>query len=337
MQQYNIQHGHSTHLILFFAGWGMDRNLLPIGDSPLSVTDLDPKLDAGLDTDLNTSLDANLNTNLGADLNTSLDADLMICYDYRSLDFDFTQLQSYRSITVVAWSMGVRMADIVLSRVTDLPITQRIAINGTPYPIDEERGIAPVIFNGTLNGLNEQSLLKFYRRMCGSAKAYQQFLPHAAQRSVDDLKEELAAIARHDHEASLQEKTTFDHVRNRACNDVRDNVRDNVRNDVCNNIQNNLSDSTCNSACNDACNDAYYNLSDSTCDKSSDNICDKPHDKIHDKTWDRVIIGQRDQIFTPDAQTRAWERTAAIIEYREVAHYDPELFTEWFHPSILSL
>lgn len=281
MQQYNIQHGHSTHLILFFAGWGMDRNLLSIGDSPLSVNDLDPKLDA--------------------DLNTGLGADLMICYDYRSLDFDFTQLQSYRSITVVAWSMGVRMADIVLSRATDLPITQRIAINGTPYPIDEERGIAPVIFNGTLNGLNEQSLLKFYRRMCGSAKAYQQFLPHAAQRSVDDLKEELAAIARHDHEASLQEKTTFDRVRNRACNN------------------------------------AYDNLSDSTCDKSSDNICDKPHDKIHDKTWDRVIIGQRDQIFTPDAQTRAWEGTAAIIEYREVAHYDPELFTEWFHPSILPL
>ncbi|MFV0546672.1 MAG: pimeloyl-ACP methyl esterase BioG family protein [Bacteroides sp.] len=317
MQQYNIQHGHSTHLILFFAGWGMDRNLLSIGDNPLSVTDLDPKLDA------------DLNTGLGADLNTSLDADLMICYDYRSLDFDFTQLQSYRSITVVAWSMGVRMADIVLSRVTDLPITQRIAINGTPYPIDEERGIAPIIFNGTLNGLNEQSLLKFYRRMCGSAKAYQQFLPHAAQRSVDDLKEELAAIARHDHEASLQEKTIFDRVRNRACNNVRDNV--------CNNIQNNVSDSTCNSAYDNACNNAYDNLSDSTCDKSSDNICDKPHDKIHDKTWDRVIIGQRDQIFTPDAQTRAWEGTAAILEYREVAHYDPELFTEWFHPSILPL
>lgn len=277
MQQYNIQHGHSTHLILFFAGWGMDRNLLSIEDSPLSVTDLD----------------------------TSLDADFMICYDYRSLDFDFTQLQSYRSITVVAWSMGVRMADIVLSGVTDLPITQRIAINGTPYPIDEERGIAPVIFNGTLNGLNEQSLLKFYRRMCGSAKAYQQFLPHAAQRSVDDLKEELAAIARHDHEASLQENTIFDRVRNKACDDVRDNVR----NDVCNNIQNNVSDST----------------------------CDKPHDKNHDKTWDRVIIGQRDQIFTPDAQTRAWEGTAAILEYREVAHYDPKLFTEWFHSSILAL
>lgn len=277
MQQYNIQHGHSTHLILFFAGWGMDRNLLSIEDSPLSVTDLD----------------------------TSLDADFMICYDYRSLDFDFTQLQSYRSITVVAWSMGVRMADIVLSGVTDLPITQRIAINGTPYPIDEERGIAPVIFNGTLNGLNEQSLLKFYRRMCGSAKAYQQFLPHAAQRSVDDLKEELAAIARHDHEASLQENTIFDRVRNKACDDVRDNVR----NDVCNNIQNNVSDST----------------------------CDKPHDKPHDKTWDRVIIGQRDQIFTPDAQTRAWEGTAAILEYREVAHYDPKLFTEWFHSSILAL
>ena len=34
-------------------------------------------------------------------------SDLLVCYDYRSLDFDFTLLQGYQEIRLIAWSMGV--------------------------------------------------------------------------------------------------------------------------------------------------------------------------------------------------------------------------------------
>lgn len=76
------------------------------------------------------------------------------------------------------------------------PLKQSIAINGTPFPIDDMRGIPPAIFEGTLNNLNEATLQKFRRRMCGSGSAFQAFLEIAPQRPVEELKEELAAIGR---------------------------------------------------------------------------------------------------------------------------------------------
>ena len=78
--------------LLFFAGWGMDE----------------------------TPFMHNLPPN----------KDLIICYDYRSLDFDSTLLSTYDGIYVVAWSMGVWAASQVLPD-SNLPLKQSIAINGT--------------------------------------------------------------------------------------------------------------------------------------------------------------------------------------------------------------
>lgn len=122
------------------------------------------------------------------------DSDFMICYDYRTLDFDTSPLAGYTVIDVVAWSMGVWAASQVLSKVS-LPIRRRIAINGSPFPIDEKRGIPPAIFMGTLEGLNEASLRKFQRRMCADGNVFARFQLTAPERSIEELKEELAAVA----------------------------------------------------------------------------------------------------------------------------------------------
>ena len=132
MKQTFIIRNNEKHLLLFFAGWGMDetpfRHIHPA------------------------------------------ECDWMICYDYRSLEFDTTLIQAYSKIT------------------------QSTAINGTLYPIHETEGITPSVFEGTLQGLNEQTLLKFQRRMCGSAADYKVFQTMAPKRPVEELKEELAAI-----------------------------------------------------------------------------------------------------------------------------------------------
>ena len=122
------------------------------------------------------------------------DKDWLICYDYRSLEFDAIILQEYSEITLIAWSMGVWAASQIMKQYPSLPLSQSIAINGTPYPIHETKGITPAIFEGTLQGLNEQSLQKFQRRMCGSTAGYKTFQTVAPQRSIEELKEELAAI-----------------------------------------------------------------------------------------------------------------------------------------------
>lgn len=158
MKQIFIHQQHSPRLVIFFAGWGMD-------ETPFQSIET-----AG--------------------------SDLLICYDYRTLDFDASLCTGYEEVTVVAWSMGVWVAMQTLHK-EKLPIAQSIAINGTPYPIDDSRGIAQTVFEGTRQGLNEESLRKFQRRMCGSATACQEFLTIAPQRSAEELKEELSAIEQH--------------------------------------------------------------------------------------------------------------------------------------------
>lgn len=156
MKQHFIIKNNQKHLLLFFAGWGMDET---------PFLQIHPT-----------------------------DRDWMICYDYRSLEFDAGILQEYSEISLIAWSMGVWAASQIMKQYPALPLSQSIAINGTPYPIHETKGIAPAIFEGTLQGLNDQSLQKFQRRMCGSIADHKVFQTVAPQRTVEELKEELAAI-----------------------------------------------------------------------------------------------------------------------------------------------
>lgn len=143
--------------MLFFAGWGMDER---------------PFLDY-----------------------RSADRDLLVCYDYRSLHFDFSVLEGYEDIRVVGWSMGVWAASQVLGR-SRFPIAESVAVNGTMTPVDDSRGIPTAIYEGTLKGLNDATLRKFFRRMCGSAPLLEGFLARSPGRPTDELKEELLLIAR---------------------------------------------------------------------------------------------------------------------------------------------
>ena len=144
MKQHFIIKNNQKHLLLFFAGWGMD-------ETPFLT--IHPT-----------------------------DKDWMICYDYRSLAFDTDLLETYSQITLIAWSMGVWAASQIMKQYPHLPVSQSIAINGTLYPIHETKGIAHSIFDGTLQGLNEQTLQKFQRRMCGSIADYKTFQTISPQR-----------------------------------------------------------------------------------------------------------------------------------------------------------
>jgi hypothetical protein len=153
-----INDGGGRPLLLFFAGWGMDEH--PFLEY----------LPAGMDC--------------------------VVCYDYSSLAFDASVLESCGRIRVVAWSMGVWAASRVLSGLTLPAATERIAINGTPWPVDDERGIAAAIFRGTLANLNETTLQKFRRRMCGSDETLRRFMEHAPRRTLEDIGGELEQIGR---------------------------------------------------------------------------------------------------------------------------------------------
>lgn len=119
--------------------------------------------------------------------------DILVVWDYRSLQLDWSCTAGYDEICVVAWSLGVYAA-----AATSAPIaartTLRLAVNGTLHPVDSRLGIPPQIFRGTLEGLDERNLAKFYRRVAGSAQAYRRFAAALPQRDIEELREELSAF-----------------------------------------------------------------------------------------------------------------------------------------------
>lgn len=171
MKQLYLIHEHHPRLLLFFAGWGADE------------TPFRHYHPAG--------------------------SDYMICYDYRSLQFDPSLLDNYREIHVVGWSMGVWAAARVVPPLA-LPIGRTIALNGTPYQMDDRRGIPEAIFRGTLEGLNGVSLHKFLRRMCSDTAAFRRFLEVSPHRPLEELREELAAtLQREEAQQPLPDPSFF--------------------------------------------------------------------------------------------------------------------------------
>ena len=165
-QQFLIRENHPC-LLIFFAGWGMDEH--PFRDY------------------------------------RPVGCDWMICYDYRSTEFDFSLVSGYESVRLVAWSMGVWAASQVFAASPGF-IGRSVAVNGTIYPVNGEKGILPDIFYGTLNGLNEQTLGRFYRRMCGCAAELGSFRMKAPRRSLEELRDELEAVG---EQAALRPVSPF--------------------------------------------------------------------------------------------------------------------------------
>lgn len=115
--------------------------------------------------------------------------DTLIVWDYTDLSTPLPLDE--RPVEVIAWSMGVWAA---MQTFPKTQVASATAVNGTPWPIDDTRGIPAAIFDGTLATYSDSGLARFRKRMCGGAAAMAEFLTHAPQRSTEDLGIELAAL-----------------------------------------------------------------------------------------------------------------------------------------------
>ncbi|ETD72945.1 hypothetical protein V757_01345 [Pelistega indica] len=113
--------------------------------------------------------------------------DLLICYQYHDLicNFNFTV---YQSIRVVAWSMGVWVAERVMHNYKLLSAT---AINGTGTPCHAQTGIPPHIFQRTLNKLSPQTRHYFEHRMCLDKTTLSDYIQRQDYREFEDIRTEL--------------------------------------------------------------------------------------------------------------------------------------------------
>lgn len=165
-------------LLLFFSGWGMDRRL---------------------------------SDRLAQSMPDAQAFDLLACHDYSTAEIDpgtYEALCSYDRLTVVAWSFGVWAAVH-----TKLPgVSHAVALNGTLFPVDRERGIAPEVFQATLDSYSDENRRRFNRRMCGSGEALDYFLATEPLRSTASQKEELAAFAGRFETSACLHSFRYDHV-----------------------------------------------------------------------------------------------------------------------------
>ncbi|WP_440163005.1 DUF452 family protein [Actinobacillus pleuropneumoniae] len=117
--------------------------------------------------------------------------DLLICYDYQDLNFPAFDFSRYQTVRLVAWSMGVWVAEKVLPEIN---LASATAINGTLFPKHDLWGIPLQIFDGTLQTLNAENRLKFERRMCGDKQLLNVYLALPEQRSLAEIHHEIEVL-----------------------------------------------------------------------------------------------------------------------------------------------
>lgn len=137
-------------LVLFFCGWGMD-------ETPLK------------------------HLKIG-------DFDVLAIYDYSDLEFK-EDIQNYKEIILIAWSMGVFAAGSVCSK---LKLQKSIAINGTQIPIDKDFGINPKIYQITLDNFSAIVRDKFFSNMFSDETEYEEF--SKPMRNLENQRQELAFL-----------------------------------------------------------------------------------------------------------------------------------------------
>lgn len=173
MKSYWLHKGKSDKLIVFFCGWGQDQRPF------LSFE--------------------------------SVNWDVLMLFDYSEASFPeqlLEQIEGYSDRILVAWSMGVFMADNWLKSST-IKFRHKIAINGTLKPVDNDYGIPKPIYEGTTANFSEITRHKFFRRMCGDS--FIRFIENMPEREIGNQKEELVQLQAYS-EQEAEAKPVFDTV-----------------------------------------------------------------------------------------------------------------------------
>lgn len=122
--------------------------------------------------------------------------DVLLGFDYstEAKKTDIEKLAAcYQSIYLVSWSMGVVNAQKAFAGSVD-HFERTIAINGTLHPVHDDFGIPVAVCQATLRNMREETLLKFYRRMCRSSAVLEKFLQNRPKRSFESIHHELQVI-----------------------------------------------------------------------------------------------------------------------------------------------
>jgi len=158
MQCHWLNREFNKNLLVFFAGWSFDWR---------PFTGIEPE-----------------------------DFDVLFVYDYNRLNVpeEFAEFSNYENKYLAAWSMGVFCAYLYYKRGFFTDFKQKIAINGTITPVDNNYGIPVKIFELTLKHAQKGLEEKFYKNVFLKEEEFEVYREFPVQRSIENRVSELNAL-----------------------------------------------------------------------------------------------------------------------------------------------
>ena len=118
--------------------------------------------------------------------------DVLMFYDYTTLEMPVIDFSSYKTISLIGWSMGVFAAYYLRN---NLPkFSRKIAVNGTPFPVDDTFGIPLRTFELTLKHAETGLQGKFYQNVFSNEEFLAQYQKNPVKRSIQNRIDELISL-----------------------------------------------------------------------------------------------------------------------------------------------
>lgn len=133
-------------------------------------------------------------------------SDILFIYDYSDLNFDeiaYFDFTPYVEINLIAYSYGVFAANLAADFLPE--INNSVAISGTIFPIDENYGIKPKIYDLMLNSFNLDVIQNFKNKMEMNSGGIIQ----NSKREIENLKLELINIKNYVLNNKIKENFEF--------------------------------------------------------------------------------------------------------------------------------
>ena len=117
--------------------------------------------------------------------------DVLFVFDYNEIT-QLPEIPKYSEKYLIAWSMGVFTAYLLKNNLPEFD--KKIAINGTPYPVDDKFGIPQKPFLLTLRHAKTGLEGKFYQNIFDKQDEYSIYEKTQVKRSIENRETELKAL-----------------------------------------------------------------------------------------------------------------------------------------------